>query len=120
MKEQMCHVAINYHGELKQRSDPLNREQRSYELPSGDIIEVNHHKRITAAEVIFEPSLVGSQNEEFADCRGGIAMLAYESIQKCDPDLRINLYNNIVLAGGTTLMKGFVDRFESEIRSRAA
>jgi actin len=25
--------------------------------------------------------------------------MAYHSIEKCDPDLRINLYNNIVLAG---------------------
>ena len=41
--------------------------------------------------------------------------MAYHSIEKCDPDLRINLYNNIVLAGGTTVMPGFKDRFEDEI-----
>jgi hypothetical protein len=55
MKEQMCHVASDYKIELKQRDDPLNQEQRSYELPTGQIIEVNLAKRITAAEVIFEP-----------------------------------------------------------------
>lgn len=38
----------------------------------------------------------------------------------CDEDLRTLLYNNIVLAGGTTLMKGFADRFESDIRTLAA
>ena len=41
--------------------------------------------------------------------------MAYKSIFKCDPDLQINLYNNIVLAGGTTVMAGFKDRFEDEI-----
>ena len=41
--------------------------------------------------------------------------MAYESIEKCDSDLKINLYNNIVLAGGSTLMPGFRDRFENEI-----
>ena len=41
--------------------------------------------------------------------------MAHESIEKCDSDLRINLYNNIVLAGGSTLMPGFRDRFEDEI-----
>lgn len=41
--------------------------------------------------------------------------MAYESIEKCDSDLKINLYNNIVLAGGSSLMPGFRDRFEDEI-----
>lgn len=45
--------------------------------------------------------------------------MAYESIEKCDSDLRINLYNNIVLAGGTTLMPGFRDRFQEEINKKA-
>lgn len=33
----------------------------------------------------------------------------------CDSDLKQNLYENIVLAGGSTLMPGFRDRFEDEI-----
>lgn len=41
--------------------------------------------------------------------------MAYESIEKCDSDLKINLYNNIVLAGGSTLMPGFKERFRDEI-----
>ena len=45
----------------------------------------------------------------------GIAQMAFESIDKCDSDLKINLYNNIVLAGGSTMMPGFRDRFEDEI-----
>ena len=49
----------------------------------------------------------------------GIAVTAYDAIDKCDSDLKINLYNNIILAGGTTLMKGFTERFDSEIRRLA-
>ena len=41
--------------------------------------------------------------------------MAWKSIEKCDNDLKINLYNNIVLAGGSTLMPGFRERFEDEI-----
>ena len=41
--------------------------------------------------------------------------MAFRSIEKCDNDLKINLYNNIVLAGGSTLMPGFKERFEMEI-----
>jgi len=74
-------------------------------LPGGDIVEVNLQKRITAAEIIFNPSLAGL-NED------GFASIAYRSIEMCDEDLRTNLYGNIVLAGGTSLMSGFTERFE--------
>ena len=83
---------------------------------------MNHHKRLKAAEVIFDPSIVGEKTPEFeykGGNKGGIAKIAYESIEKCDADLKILLYTNIVLAGGTTLMKGFTDRFESEIKGFA-
>ena len=40
MKEQMCHVALDYDTESYSRDDILTQEQRSYELPNGDVIEV--------------------------------------------------------------------------------
>jgi actin-related protein len=33
--------------------------------------------------------------------------------------LKINLYNNIVLAGGSTLLPGFYERFDYEIKNLA-
>jgi centractin len=33
--------------------------------------------------------------------------------------LKINLYNNVVLAGGSTLMRGFHERFENSIKDLA-
>jgi len=62
---------------------------------------------------------VDQVHPEFRECHGGIAYLAYKSIEKCDTDLKINLYNNIVLAGGTTLLKNFRDRFDYEVREFA-
>lgn len=55
--------------------------------------------------------------EKFHDF--GLTKIACDSIEKCDADLKINLYNNIVLAGGTTLMHGFYERFEQEIHMEA-
>ena len=118
IKENMCYVSQDYAEELNMMDDPLTQEQRSYELPGNHVIEVNHHKRITAAECLFDPSKVGVTMQEF-DCTGGIAQLAYQSIEKCDSDLKIGLYNNIVLAGGTTLMKRFPERFDYELRKFA-
>lgn len=42
-------------------------------------------------------------------------MLMY-AIQKSDMDLRKILYQNIVLSGGSTLLKGFGDRLLSELK----
>jgi len=38
-----------------------------------------------------------------------------DSLNKCDQDLKAELYGNIVLSGGTTLMKGFANRVKAEI-----
>ena len=110
-KERMCHVARSYQNEMERRDDDLSIEDRSYELPSGDIIEVHQRKRITAAECMFDPTIVDVSHPEYSECAGGIAKLAYQSILKCDSDLKISLYNNIVLAGGTTLLRQFDERF---------
>ena len=71
---------------------------------------------MTAAECLFRPSLVGVYEVEEQKCDGGIAHLAVKSIEKVDSDLKVSLYNHIVLAGGTTLMKNFYERFTMELR----
>ena len=40
VKEKMCHVAGRYASEMERRDDDLSIEDRSYELPGGEIIEV--------------------------------------------------------------------------------
>ncbi len=112
MKEQMCSVALNYENAIHSR-DPLNEEQRSYELPDGKtIIQVAHQKRFRSTEILFNPRLIGQEVS-------GLANIAFQAIEKCDNDLKINLYNNIVLSGGTTLLPGFHERFDQEIRREA-
>ena len=53
MKEQMCTVAMHYDSESNALDDPLDKDQRSFELPGGEIIEVNHKTRLNATEVLF-------------------------------------------------------------------
>jgi actin-related protein len=47
----------------------------------------------------------------------GIDGTTYNSIMKCDIDIRKNLYENIVLSGGTTMFPGFADRMQKEMTS---
>lgn len=121
IKEQMCHVAYNYNEEMASHEDPLSYEERQYELPDNVVIEVKHRKRLAAAEVLFNTEKIGYKYDEFensenGDQRGGIAKLAFESIRQCDSDLKVSLYSNIVLAGGSTMMNGFYERFDQEMR----
>lgn len=41
----------------------------------------------------------------------------YESIRKCDLDIRRELYQNIVLAGGSTKLPGLPDRMQKEVNA---
>jgi len=111
----MCTISQDYEYEVKSNDDPISLEDRSYELPGGDIIQVNHQQRYKATEILFQPHKLLKLplvNEREAL---GLHQMAAKSIDKCDSDLKINLYNNIVLAGGSTVMPGFKERFEKEI-----
>merc|ERR1739838_1303646 len=45
----------------------------------------------------------------------GIHETTYNSIMKCDVDIRKDLYANTVLSGGTTMFPGIADRMKKEI-----
>ena len=49
----------------------------------------------------------------------GIHQLTYQSIMKCDVDIRRDLYYNTVLSGGTTLYQGMADRMAKEMAKLA-
>ena len=71
LKEKMCQISQDYHFEMQQKEDPMDYEDRSYELPNGDIIQVKHTERLSSTEIIFDPSLIISHN-----CPPGIAQMA--------------------------------------------
>ena len=41
----------------------------------------------------------------------------YDSIQKCDIDVRKDLYNCVVLSGGTSMYNGLPERLTKEIKA---
>ncbi len=45
----------------------------------------------------------------------GIHELTFTSIMKSDVDVRKNLYENIVLSGGTTMFNGIAERLSKEM-----
>ncbi len=45
----------------------------------------------------------------------GIHETTFNSIMKCDVDIRKDLYGNVVLSGGTTMFPGIGDRMQKEL-----
>lgn len=46
----------------------------------------------------------------------GVHEVAFDTIAKCNIDVKSKLYNDIVLTGGTTLMNGFQERLKKELK----
>lgn len=82
-----------------------------YQLPDGQVVDLSS-ERHRASEVLFQPSLLGSEERPVHD-------VLLTSILQSDMDLRSTLFSNVVLSGGSTLLPGFGDRLLYEVRSRA-
>ena len=107
IKEKMCYIAQNFEEEVKK-----DHVEQSYELPDGQVIKIDI-ERFKAPEIIFQPNMIGLDAL-------GLHELLNESIKKCDVDLRQELYENIVVAGGNTMSDGLPQRLDSSMKSLAS
>lgn len=110
VKEKLCYVAIDFDSELKTAMTSSDGA-KTYELPDGNIISL-HTERFRCPEVLFQPSLLGKEAM-------GIHDTTYQSIMKCDVDIRRDLFCNVVLSGGSTMLPGIGERMTKELSALA-
>jgi len=135
MKEDVCYVStqFNYDMNIAKKKFPENTISRDYILPDythikrgysraqeeggkkskGDeqMIRMNN-ERFAVPELLFQPSDVGIQEM-------GLSEALMHSVSLVEEELKPHLLNNIVLTGGNTLLPGFEDRLQMDVRSMA-
>ncbi|XP_062158094.1 actin-related protein 4 isoform X1 [Alnus glutinosa] len=115
IKECVCRAPDTPYDESAYSNIPMT----PYELPDGQTIEIGAD-RFKIPDILFNPSLVqaipGMDNfAEIAPSVRGLPQMVIESINKCDVDIRRELFSSILLAGGTASMQQLKERLEKDL-----
>jgi len=97
VKEKLSYIALDFDTEMKEARESSDTE-KTYELLDRNIITVGS-ERFRWPEILFQPSFIGKK-------ASGIHDTTFQSIMKCDVDIRKDLNANVVLPGGTTMFRG--------------
>lgn len=111
IKETMCYVVGDFDAAMKE-AEENHACEKNYELPDGRKILIGN-ERFRCAETMFNPKLAGQDAV-------GVHKYLFDSVMKCDVDIRKDLYANIILSGGSTLFEGMAERMWQEIHGLAS
>jgi len=103
IKENVCKVSLDYEAE----KTALVSEKKSYVLPDGSKVELGT-EQVDPTEILFTPEKHGF------DMRG-LHHVVHKVIMDSEYDQREELWRNLLLVGGCSLLKGMPERLEAEL-----
>lgn len=106
IKEKACYLATDPQEEIEKMAYDGDSMGIKFKLPDGQFVTLTND-RFTAPEILFQPQLVASESD-------GLPNMLLHTILKADTDLRPHLMSNILLSGGTTMLRGFGNRLLRE------
>ena len=110
IKEKHCYVSLNYEQDLKDAASSSDLQQ-TYELPDGNTVTVGIC-RFKCPELLFKPDMSGKED-------AGVHTTTFNTVMKCDIDIRKDLYKNIVCSGGSTMFTDIDKRLTNEVKALA-
>ena len=111
IKEKLCYVTLDYELEMKSSAESSNIE-KTFELPDGNVISVGS-ERFRCPEALFRPSFLGKE-------ANGLSTTTFDSIMRCSEELREELFENIILSGGSSMFTGLAGRIQTDLSNHDA
>ncbi len=106
IKEKACYVALDFKEEIN------GVEPFDYKLPDGSHITLKE-ERIRCSESLFNIPIE-------LDRKGkGIDMLCIDSLNMCNAEVRKDMYNYIVLSGGSSMCRALPERLRKGLKELA-
>lgn len=106
IKEKHAYISGDYQEDLKMFDHGEGRKTE-YTLPDGKTIHLGS-QLFRAPEILFKPGLIKRDVPS-------VQVACYNSVQKCDIDMGREMFGNILLSGGTTMLPGYVERLSNEV-----
>ncbi|WBW73646.1 SWI/SNF and RSC complex subunit Arp42 [Schizosaccharomyces osmophilus] len=96
------------------------KNPKHFEFPDGSNYQFGVD-RFRVGEILLNPSFASNDSSESTPPENAVGLhnLVYQSIVACESELRSQLFNNIVLTGGTSLIPGLTERLQGELQRLA-
>ena len=111
IKENSCFCISNKNININDARKGLNKNPLNYYLPDGTTVSIGE-ERLLAPEILFNLDKIGKEYLSLTD-------IIMSSINKVDIELRQKSYENILLSGGNTAIKGLLEKLTSDIKDKA-
>jgi actin-related protein len=106
IKEKLTYVALDFEAEMSKADEEL---EKTYQMPDDNVLTIGK-ERFRCPEALFDAQPLGRTIQ-------GVHLTTFSSIMRCDVDIRLDWFANIVLSGGNTMFPGIAERMTKELQA---